>query len=243
MLAKTHLVFGAMSGALLLPYVAVPVNLNSLPSIVLPLIPPGAEEAFAHALGAFLTIAVSCLGAALPDLDEPHSKISRKIAPVKAVHRRLALLALAFACLYLAFKGWIPWQTGGLLALWLAIPALSKHRGVTHSLLGVMLAYWGIHSLYPSAAKAFVAGHLSHIFCDSLTDRGVPLLWPWRCRFHLPTGMRTGGRSEKWLRFMAVAMTGVVFMKTKGFTMTWDVSQLLHDGYRLMLTVVIKNLS
>jgi inner membrane protein len=59
------------------------------------------------------------------------------------------------------------------------------HRGVTHSMLAVLLVAVGGWELSPVYGGMFAAGWLSHILADMLTPSGVPLLWPVRRRFRL----------------------------------------------------------
>jgi membrane-bound metal-dependent hydrolase YbcI (DUF457 family) len=40
------------------------------------------------------------------------------------------------------------------------------------------------------AIQGMVLGYLSHILADMLTPAGVPLLWPCRWRFRLPSSRR-----------------------------------------------------
>lgn len=75
------------------------------------------------------------------------------------------------------------------------------HRGALHGLLAVFLAFMACLTipvnlrLYGLAAAA---GYASHVALDALTISGVPLLWPYRRRFHL-LPLRTGGVVERLL--------------------------------------------
>jgi len=83
------------------------------------------------------------------------------------------------------------------------------HRGVTHSLLWCAAlaaaaygAQWwllGAPPASPLVGLAVLAGALSHLAADSMTDNGVPLLWP-LTRRHLglpwPFAFRTGSWPE-----------------------------------------------
>jgi len=75
----------------------------------------------------------------------------------------------------------------GVLGVVLVIVALMKHRGITHTLLGMGLFLWGADALlgfFPILAPwrmalllVFGAGYLSHLLLDLIAD-GVPLLYP-----------------------------------------------------------------
>jgi inner membrane protein len=92
-----------------------------------------------------------------------------------------------------------------LLFLSVPIAAMLGHRGFTHSLLAVVAATWLLVSAFRweadlGAALAF--GYLSHLAGDWLTERGIPLLWPWRRHFAAPITLKTGGVIEHMLDVM-----------------------------------------
>lgn len=90
------------------------------------------------------------------------------------------------------------------------------HRGATHSpiamfLFTLILYVVSSHLLrgYPAVLPVlqigfigFYVGILSHIFLDSLTKTGVPLLYPFKKPNISLTNAKTGGRFELFLRFL-----------------------------------------
>lgn len=99
---------------------------------------------------------------------------------------------------------------GRLLFLSVPIAATLGHRGFTHSLLAVAVATWLLVSAFRweadlGAALAF--GYLSHLGGDWLTERGIPLLWPWRRPFSAPITVKTGGVAE---HVLDVILLGVI---------------------------------
>lgn len=95
------------------------------------------------------------------------------------------------------------------------------HRGLTHSLLGVMIfggllwwltqqipAYWGIET--PWVWTAFMIGYILHLIADALTEQGIPLLWPNKGMYGFPPKplhdlrIITGGWFENLLIFPAL---------------------------------------
>lgn len=53
-----------------------------------------------------------------------------------------------------------------------------RHRGASHSLLVAFAIWFLTYLLFGSYADALLIGYISHLFADSFTVRGVPLLWP-----------------------------------------------------------------
>lgn len=90
----------------------------------------------------------------------------------------------------------------GLLGAVLVIMASLKHRGITHTLLGMGLFVWGADELLSYShvlaswrlplLTVFGAGYLSHLLLDLISD-GIPLLNPMiKKRIKLPFSIRTG---------------------------------------------------
>ena len=95
------------------------------------------------------------------------------------------------------------------------------HRTITHSLLGVFLAYMLLHGVLPLVLNAatidvpivtwsIMIGYVSHLIADSLTKEGIPLLFPiqWNIGFPPLHALRisTGGWIEKYLVLPAVGV-------------------------------------
>lgn len=116
-----------------------------------------------------LTLVLSTwLGASAPDLDTPTGELWHKIPAGSFIGR---LIHPAF---------------------------IGGHRHLSHSILGMaiftflfyLLAKF-IFGFYPgldmhNAILAFVIGYFSHIFADSLTEAGVPILFPIGYHFGIP---------------------------------------------------------
>lgn len=94
------------------------------------------------------------------------------------------------------------------------------HRNLTHSLLGLGLFsfgtyylwglapdYWGINELL--VWKAGMVAFGLHLLADSLTEEGIPLLWPIRHSFGLPPKPFAGVRivTGKWFERLIVLPT------------------------------------
>lgn len=73
------------------------------------------------------------------------------------------------------------------------------HRTLFHSPLLYAALYFGllaIDAAWLPYIQAFTIGVISHLFLDMLNRKGIPLLFPYRKRFHIAT-IRTGGKIEK----------------------------------------------
>lgn len=119
-------------------------------------------------VGLFAVVAVM-IGALTPDLDQPTANIWRRMLGGNVVGN-----------VFQFFSG--------------------GHRHFTHSLLGIiaigLISRWLIDNMlqntYVPAAlviwRAFLIGYISHPIADTLTDRGVPWLWPLHWHLRVPPG-------------------------------------------------------
>lgn len=116
-----------------------------------------------------LAIIAVMIGALTPDLDQPTANIWRRMIGARALGN-----------IFQSFSG--------------------GHRHLTHSILGVIaVGYalrWGIyHFLRPEFIdqamiiwRAYMIGYISHPMADTLTDQGVPWLWPLHIQIKIPPG-------------------------------------------------------
>ena len=85
--------------------------------------------------------------------------------------------------------GWAPDvdHRTSTLGLWLPFWLFFRHRGCTHSFLGLLLSsgllFFFVHD--PWAMMAFGVGYMSHLLLDWMTPMGVPLWWPRQQRYSL----------------------------------------------------------
>lgn len=79
------------------------------------------------------------------------------------------------------------------------ISATLGHRGLTHSLIAIILFSMFLASFaesLPSVITALCIGYLSHLLGDFMTKGGIPLFYPIRARIRMPFAFRTGGKTE-----------------------------------------------
>jgi membrane-bound metal-dependent hydrolase YbcI (DUF457 family) len=109
----------------------------------------------------------------------------------------------------------------------IATRALGGHRNLSHSLLGIILfSYlitWFAKTIPESwflnpelLVKSFIIGFIAHLAADSVTVRGVPLLWPLGGDMGFPPVPLDGIRiiTGKWFENLIVfpLSIGVIFV-------------------------------
>lgn len=98
-----------------------------------------------------------------------------------------------------------------------------KHRTLTHSIIGVYAIYklleWGLpkflNALYidPTIILwSVMIGIVSHIVSDSLTEEGVPLLFPLKLNFGIPPVKKIRIKTGRWFEHIVVYPTVWVYL-------------------------------
>ncbi|AWI07229.1 metal-dependent hydrolase [Clostridium drakei] len=149
----------------------------------------------------YIGMMVVILASVLPDIDHPKSIINKYILPFRnkatkvTLYMCLGIIILWYDYLYTkqpVFKA---------LGVSFMVIAMSSHRnGLTHSLTGMIIfsfiaGYIGnmynIHYL----VYYFMIGYGMHLLCDMATNRGVPLLYPFRNKkVKLPITYKTNSK-------------------------------------------------
>ncbi|MEO7001736.1 MAG: metal-dependent hydrolase [Ktedonobacterales bacterium] len=155
------------------------------------------------------------IGAVTPDIDNARSTAGKRLGPIsKGIQHLAGHRTLFHSFVGLALVGAIVWaiQYGLGLALY--------HLGLTGTgaALGAGIGPGGF--LAPGVGIAFgglMVGYFLHLVADSLTEGGVPWLWPSHERFGFPPErrwrFRTGSRAEPIIvvAVAALVIVGVVF--------------------------------
>jgi len=149
-----------------------------------------------------LVITAAVIGSLMPDIDHPGSTITREITPVfKGTRIGLLLSGAILVGLAFYFKLSPVFYGLGLMMIFLLI---IPHRGVTHSVIGLLgtglLAWVFGNGLY----MPFVIGYALHLLADMLSG-GVPLLWPCEKRIVLFKA-RTGGLLDYVCLFVGIVV-------------------------------------
>jgi len=138
----------------------------------------------------------------------------------------LNLATLAVSIIGADIGALIPDMDGAGNRLWDLLPAghsvgkilrrvFYKHRTLTHSLIGVYGIYklleWVLVKLLNPAflderivLASIMIGYLSHLLADSLTEEGVPLLFPINISFGIPPIRRFRIKTGKWFENIVV---------------------------------------
>ncbi len=154
-------------------------------------------------------LGLAALGALLPDIDQPGSMISREVTGVP--FGRIGRGVVGLAILVAWYKTGLPLLLPAGIAF--LVLAFLPHRGITHSLLGMMAGWLAVKALgWPQAP--FVIGYSVHLLEDMLTPSGIPLFYPWQERMRVPL-IKTGGVVD-WLIGLAGAATFVLLLLAKG---------------------------
>lgn len=175
---------------------------------------------------------IGAIAGAVPDFDHPNSKATRSIAPIALGGSRRYIMALmSLGIMYLAWKGYLPYQGVMASACWLLVAAFAKHRGITHSLIGLVCAAYAVESWLGASWTIFAVGYASHLLADMLTDRGVPLLWLLKQDFSLSTGLSTGrffsSLVEKAIQAWCVMYAGWILIPHLDSLLEWAKTEIL----------------
>lgn len=152
------------------------------------------------------------IGSMLPDIDHPGAKINRKILPrSKKIDKMAVYTIMAFAAGYLYLKNSSMGFALYTIPLFLMV-AFSKHRGVTHSILGSGIFIFSIYSISNGLGRGglaipFAVGYMMHVVSDMLTSAGVQLFYPAKKRIKFLFRFKTNSTFEKVLRYIANAAT------------------------------------
>lgn len=161
-----------------------------------------------------LAVGAAWFGSLAPDLDQPGSTLSRDIAGPFGGTKIAAFLgglgAFLLATHLPAILGRVPYAQIGLIIIGGVLLAMSllHHRGITHSLLGLLLAGYVVQrvtlvlasqgmSYAANLLMPFLVGYGAHLIADFLTNSGIaPLYLPFlpstHRRLSLPISIRTG---------------------------------------------------
>lgn len=183
----------------------------SLGLLALPYVAPQLAQFAVHSESGLLSFGVSLvalvIGSLAPDLDQPGSTLTRDIAGPFGTSRVMALIGGVLA-IYLNSRYHIH-HLVTLAGIALLVMAFMKHRGITHSIFGVGIAWYAVltlqhYELYQkyvgiSIVIPFTVGYVVHLLADFCTNEGISPLYPvLKKRLGLPlVSIRTGSLLDR----------------------------------------------
>ncbi len=87
-----------------------------------------------------------------------------------------------------------------------------KHRGVTHSLMALVVMGLMAKTFFPDILIPVLIGYGSHLILDTLTPMGIPWLWPIKTKFKVPV-VKTGSIGERIIKYMAMFVLVVMVIQ------------------------------
>ncbi|WP_027633414.1 metal-dependent hydrolase [Clostridium hydrogeniformans] len=164
-------------------------------------------------------IIASFIGSLFPDVDHPRGSINQRILLVNNwICKVLTYLMLA-AILYIYGSKALDIKTIYYTIPFLIGIAFSRHRSITHSILGILASMVLINFIKLKynldLRDPFFVGYISHILLDMFNPQGVELLWPYRKRIKFPLTVETGGMGEKIVCYIILVIE-ILFLLKKG---------------------------
>lgn len=159
--------------------------------------------------GKTVILSAAVLGSLIPDIDNPHSSISRKYRGINAVVSVIQTFFRGIAEL-------LPRKQEKY------IKGAAGHRGASHSLLMMLLCVALVHiggiflpawrDMITLASWGVGIGVLSHLFLDMFAG-GVPLLFPFTMNRVTLGHIKTGGITEWLIRAAAIGILTMIVGK------------------------------
>lgn len=158
------------------------------------------------------------LASILPDIDHPKSAINKYILPMKSKSFKIAIYITLGV--FLIVLNYFYFDTAYLeaMGIFLILIGTSAHRdGITHSLTG-LLCFIGIFGYlaetysYKDFIIPFSIGYGSHLIGDMFTNRGVPLLYPFKKKkFRMPITFSVGSGWGNMVEGLIIA-AGLIYL-------------------------------
>lgn len=166
----------------------------------------------------YLGLGIVLIASLLPDIDHPKSIINRYILPFKNKYTKVTLyLCSGIIVLYFDYLYTNQPAYKALGAALIAVGLSSHREGLTHSLLGMItftfiVGYIGDKYNIKHITTDFIIGYSTHLLGDMLTNRGVPLFYPFKNKkVKLPLTYRVGSKIGNLIELILVA-AGLVYV-------------------------------
>lgn len=190
MMGRTHIMIGLAGGMLIAGMQESIPFLESLPKSYEPL----------YLMG----LAIGSLG---PDIDHPKGLINAKLSLVKNGTSKAMFYGFLVVLCIVTFL--YTMNTFFLTLIpFLLMVSISKHRGITHSLLSLLILSITYYILAPHIRSdvmliGIIIGWALHIVADFFNPQGVELLYPCKKNMRFPITIRTNKTEEKAVQIFA----------------------------------------
>lgn len=88
-----------------------------------------------------------------------------------------------------------------------------RHRTITHTLIALLLLTFFITLINYKIGIVFGISFSTHLFLDSLTKTGIPLLYPFNKKYFGFKKVKTGEIEDKILGIIAISFMFYLFLK------------------------------
>ena len=141
---------------------------------------PGAD----HIIEKVVFLGFAAIGSLVPDIDNARSTLGQKLGPIsKGIQHLAGHRTIFHSLLGLVLTGAVVW--GAQFGLgWLLLQA--GYVETAHALNVDLPPQEWVASGAGIAFLGLLVGYFLHLVADSLTEGGVPWLFPWRFRFGFP---------------------------------------------------------
>ena len=165
----------------------------------------------------YLGLVLVLAGSLLADIDHPKSIINKYILPFKnkatkvTIYTCIGLLVLWYDYLHAGYS-----ILKAVAAAFLII-AISTHRsGLTHSVAGMIMfsfivGYIGNSYKMQYLVYYFMLGYGMHLVCDMMTNRGIPILYPFiekrvKFPFAYKSNSKIGNMAEQFIMIVGLVL-------------------------------------
>ena len=166
----------------------------------------------------YIGLAVVFIASLLPDIDHPKSIINRYLLPFKNKAAKVTLyLCSGIIVLYFDYLYTNQPAYKALGAALIAVGLSSHREGLTHSLLGMItftfiVGYIGDKYNLKHITTDFIIGYSTHLLGDMLTNRGIPLFYPFKNKkVKFPLTYRVGSKLGNFIELLLVVI-GLVYV-------------------------------
>lgn len=130
---------------------------------------------------------------------------------MKKTHMVAGVIATTSLCYYTSLDR-LPLIIGFMGSTAPDLDMMFGHRKITHSLLGVVMAFMICSLFNVTFAFSFCVNCLVHVIMDSFTKMGCPFLYPFDKRYYGLKEIRTGGAEDGYLCLIMIFLISCILV-------------------------------